>query len=82
MQRGWESYLREVISPAAGPNQISETRRAFYAGAAAVFGLIVALSDDAVPMESGFAVMDQIDAELEAFLAEVTSQIEPKGPPQ
>lgn len=29
----WQSYRQKVIPPNAGPTQLTETRRAFYAGA-------------------------------------------------
>jgi hypothetical protein len=35
----WTSYRAGVLPADAGPIQVEECRRAFYAGAAAVFGL-------------------------------------------
>lgn len=61
----WESYAREVLPKDAGPVQVQETRRAFYAGARAMQGLhmvITTYSDEAAEqMLQGF------EEELAAF---------------
>lgn len=41
----WKSYERSVVPPDAPPVQREECRRAFYAGAAATFGLVMAATD-------------------------------------
>lgn len=41
----WKGYEQRVIPPDAGPTQREECRRAFYAGAAACFSLMVDIPD-------------------------------------
>jgi len=49
-----------------------ETRRAFYAGAQALMGIVMnSLSPDSEPTEEDVAVMEDLDAELREFVAKV-----------
>lgn len=41
----WRSYAEQVVPATAGDIKITETRRAFYACAAAVTGLVTAMHD-------------------------------------
>lgn len=41
VKQKWESYLAKVVPPSASHAQMIETRRAFYAGAAAMFNQVV-----------------------------------------
>lgn len=65
---GWVG-LRKVWLPAdAPPEQVTELRKAFMAGAAHLFTSIMnVLDDDREPTEADLRRMDQIDKELEAF---------------
>lgn len=64
----WESYLRDVIPATASPVQREECMRAFYAGAASVFGgLIGGLSCEADTTAEDLAVIDGFHQELEAW---------------
>lgn len=68
-----DRYLREVVPASAGPTQIVETRRAFYAGAMALLELMLAGLEDTdlsiEPTEAELHMMDEIAAELVAFAA-------------
>jgi hypothetical protein len=64
----WQSYLDDVMPKTAGPVQIQETRRAFYAGAGAVLANIVSnLTEGPEAEDEDLANMDAIAEELEAF---------------
>jgi hypothetical protein len=64
----WKSYEAEVLPPGCSTIQRTETRRAFYAGAQALFrGLLSRFTDDHEPTEQDLAQMSQVDEELKAF---------------
>lgn len=61
----WDSYLSDVVPKDADPIQVQETRRAFYAGARAMQGLLMVAttySDDAAEQ-----LMQAFENELAAF---------------
>lgn len=60
----WSHYAKRCIPDGAGTEQRTETRRAFYAGAAALFGLITAVSADEVSLDAGAAYLSKLDTEL------------------
>ncbi len=63
----WESYLL-ILPKDATANQITETRRAFYAGAQALFhSILVNLDPDQEPTENDLRRMDDIQQELREF---------------
>lgn len=63
----WKFYSENIMSPAAGDVQRSETKRAFYVGAMLLRELLVNTPDgDAAEM----AACDAIDAEFDAFMLE------------
>jgi hypothetical protein len=68
----WDSYEKRVLPRTASLVQITETKRAFYAGAMTVFlGLIANISesdDDTVATED-LAVLDGLKAELDEWVA-------------
>jgi hypothetical protein len=69
----WQEYHDKVIPGTADEVQISETRKAFYAGAMSVFmGVIGGLSagDEAQPED--LALLDDIQREIDEFLAVAT----------
>lgn len=45
MRTAWLGYRREVIPPDAPEVQVTESRRAFYAGAGALFSLLLVVLD-------------------------------------
>lgn len=62
----WRSYERDIVPAAASAVQREECRRAFYAGAAALFGLVMAAVEP--KNEDDCEVnLAQLDAELSAF---------------
>jgi len=74
LQKGWESYRVNVIHPDAGPNQITESRNAFYGGASYLFKLlhdVGAAGIEEAEMEKHF---DAILAELTAFSVELAKR--------
>lgn len=67
---GWRSYVGGVVPGNAGPVQLEETRRAFYAGAWHLFNLLARLDGDEA---SDTAALDSIKAELDEYLAALSS---------
>jgi hypothetical protein len=68
----WQKYDREVLPEVAGEVQRSESRKAFYAGAVTLFGLMTSGFDDGEEMTAADeARMMAIRDEIEAFLADV-----------
>ncbi len=63
---GWASYLSNVVPPAASETQREETKRAFYAGAAATFTAML----DAAELEEDPAAarVAGLDRELDDYL--------------
>jgi hypothetical protein len=70
----WETFRQEVVPPDASSIQVRETRRAFYAGAKMLLGLILtSFAPGTEAEESDLDLMDQIDQELRAFLDDVAA---------
>lgn len=68
IQAAWRSYVAEVLPPDCSAIQLCETRRAFYAGAQALFGgLLSRFTEDREPTEEDLKLMDQVNEELKAF---------------
>jgi hypothetical protein len=65
----WESYLRRVFDQPPSLVQQTETQRAFYAGAAAMFSLFLATTE--VTEDEGEAALDTLQAELTAYAARI-----------
>jgi hypothetical protein len=66
--RMWDSYARLIVPANAGPVQIQETRRAFYAGAQCIFHhLVNAIGPEQEPTEADIEMMNALAAELDAF---------------
>lgn len=64
----WASYRERVVPPDAGELQVQECRRAFYAGAKAVWRALLLLdsgTEDAT--DEDLARMEGIGVELEEF---------------
>jgi hypothetical protein len=71
VQAAFDSYLRDVIPLGAPTVQITESKRAFYAGAQAVLQIVVAIGEDDVTEEQGVAIFESCQRELQAFLRDV-----------
>jgi hypothetical protein len=67
----WDSYLKQLMHPSAGEVQIRETRKAFYAGATALFFMLIELfADDKEPTEADLTLMSDVERELNEFAKE------------
>lgn len=71
IQAMWVSYMDEVIPKGASPVQIQECKRAFVAGAKAVLGIVVAIGEDDVSEEQGVEILEGLQGECRAFVADV-----------
>lgn len=70
----WASYRERVVHPEAGPGQVTESRRAFYAGAQAMFHLMVhgvSRTESDEPTEEDLRLMHDLERELRQFSAAV-----------
>ncbi len=68
----WREYRVKVIPVTAPAAQATECRRAFYAGANALLGAIMTMLDPGTePTEREVLAMDEINAELHAFVAAI-----------
>ncbi len=68
LQSEWDDFRNVVLTPSgAGKVQITETRRAFYAGAWAMFMLVVEISDAAATEDEGAAQLEILKQEMERF---------------
>lgn len=65
----WAAYLVEVVPADAGPNQIQETRRAFYAGAWRMLQTMKALGNE--DFDDGVAALEAMQNELKDFISGV-----------
>src|SRR3990167_2905890 len=72
IEGNWMGYRLLVVPKGAGAVQVEECRRAFFAGAQALFASIMTILDPGTePTEKALKRMDAIDAELRAFAASV-----------
>lgn len=76
IQRGWESYLKYVMSEDASPIQVKETRQAFYSGAAILFSVLMRdLDEDREPTNENMQKMEDLHAEMSAFGQEIDADL-------
>jgi len=71
----FESYQNEVVSREASENQVLETRRAFYAGAAAMFTIFQVIGTDRVSEAESEQILMDADHELRAFSESVVKGV-------
>ena len=72
IERGWLAYAERVLPKDAPKVQVQECRRAFYAGAAHLFGgLTDAVGPDEVSEDMGMDIMAGVQAELDRHIADV-----------
>jgi hypothetical protein len=75
IEAGWVSLRASVIPPDAPEDQLREMRMAFFAGAQHLFGSIMTVLDpESEPTEADLKRMDNINNELNDFLAEIVKQ--------
>jgi hypothetical protein len=67
----WDDYRKMVVPTDAGPHQIEETRRAFYAGAACVMGFFSEMTDSDLDPIEGTAAVESLHLQLETFLESI-----------
>jgi hypothetical protein len=76
IEAGWQTMRLMVLPPTASDVQVTEMRKAFFAGAQHLFGSIMAvLDDDGEPSPDDLRRMDLIHAELEGFRKELEREI-------
>lgn len=67
---GWDKYRLEVIPIDASRTQVEETRNGFYAGAWHLLACVMsALEPGTEPTDADLKLLDEIQAELQAFAA-------------
>lgn len=73
IEQAWWAYERRRLAPVgAGAVQRQECRRAFYAGAIAVFhGLVTGVSSETGETPEDMALMDGVKAELDQYAADL-----------
>jgi hypothetical protein len=72
----WNSYRAQVIPRDAPVVQVSESRRAFFAGAGSVWSLFTSQQTGAPLVVSvNSQILEDIDAELRQFLAKVKAGV-------
>jgi hypothetical protein len=68
IKHGWDSYHRLVVPRNASDIQVTETKQAFYAGAAILFqALMLTLDPGVEPTDTDMQRMADIQAEIDAF---------------
>ena len=67
IMREWHSYAREVLPRDVQQNQLSEMRRAFFAGAAAMFAAMMDSGDEDFEAD-GVGVIRELSDEMEEFV--------------
>lgn len=71
VKAGWRSYAEHVLPTGAPSVQVRETRRAFYAGARHLLGVLEGIGDHAVTEDGGVAILQSVSVELTRFLHDV-----------
>lgn len=71
IEEAWRDYVARVLPPTAGPVQIRETRRAFYAGATVLFSTILRLEPDGDCTKKDLELMESLSAEIDEFCADL-----------
>ena len=67
IQEQWDDFEQAVVPKDAGPIQIKEMRRAFYAGTKHLLFEIMSLGDDDVSEEAGVDALEKYHQELIEF---------------
>ncbi len=80
IQQAWDSYLRDVVPVGAPAVQITESKRAFFAGALAAFTVYTDVAPDDVSEEEGVARLEALYQELEAYKLTVGTEREMEAP--
>lgn len=67
IEQEWQELASRIFSPTTPPIQRKEMRRAFYAGAVAIFNMISTAVDDDTDDDSFIAGMQQWEEEFRQF---------------
>jgi hypothetical protein len=68
IEQQWQDFASVYRVAGAGPTQVRECRRAFYAGAISLFHLLLGVSDDgSEPTETNLALLNDINAEFQRY---------------
>jgi hypothetical protein len=67
----WKKYREQVIPAGAPAVQIEESRRAFYAGALACFGVFLSLEGEDEETPADLAKLDRLKEQLDAYCDEM-----------
>jgi hypothetical protein len=79
IEAGWMSFRAAAISMNAPDDQLREMRLAFFAGAQHLFGSMMTILDpDAEPTEDDLKRMENINTELNNFLAVTVQEMRDK----
>lgn len=79
----WQEYRKRVMPPEVSVIQLDETRKAFYSGVAALFGVLTStMSDGLEPTEDDMKIMDGIKSELDDYIKERQDEIRRSLPGQ
>lgn len=69
IKNAWRDYAERVVPTGAPPIQMQETKRAFYAGAIALWSTIIkSLDADSEPTDADMERMSAINDELQEFV--------------
>lgn len=63
----WDTYRADVVNPEASPNQITETRRAFFSGAWVVLCMVERVGEPDYTEADAVRVLEDVKAELLGF---------------
>jgi len=63
----WQSYRRDLIPKDASQVQITETRRAFYAGAWIMHEMSQRLGEPDISIDDGVMIFEALRLEIKAF---------------
>lgn len=70
LAHSWQGYEQQVIPKNAPPVQFQETKRAFYAGAWALLGIMKRIGDD-MSEEQGADALDKLEQEIQDFINKI-----------
>lgn len=73
LAEAWKTYREMAVSPTAGPTQVHETKKAFYAGAAVCLMVLQRIGDDDISEDLGVAIIERLHQESRAFVEAVSA---------
>lgn len=73
IQQGFDDYATNCIPSTASEIQMTETRRAFYAGAMAMLKITMAVGNSDMSEKAGAAVLEGVYQEISQFANDVVT---------